>query len=154
MIKIYESIDNKENATITNNILRQLPEWFGIEESIVEYVDGVRNSYFLIASDSDKPVGFLSIKKNNAFTSEVYVIGILKSYHKQGIGKALIKIAAAKLRENAVKFLMVKTLSESHSDKNYQVTRQFYRSIGFYPLQEIKEIWGNENPCLLMVKCL
>lgn len=49
---------------------------------------------------------------------------------------------------------MVKTLGESHPDKYYKLTREFYNRCGFYPLEEIKEIWGEENPCLIMVKAL
>ncbi len=34
-------------------------------------------------------------------------------------------------------------------------TREFYKAVGFYPLEEFTEIWGGkENPCLLMVKAL
>lgn len=47
---------------------------------------------------------------------------------------------------------MVKTLGESHPDVNYKSTREFYYKAGFFPLEEIKEIWGKENPCLIMVK--
>lgn len=54
--------------------------------------------------------------------------------------------------KNKIKFLMVKTLGESHPDVNYKSTREFYYKAGFFPLEEIKEIWGKENPCLIMVK--
>jgi hypothetical protein len=47
---------------------------------------------------------------------------------------------------------MVKTLGNSHPDKNYKSTREFYSAVGFYPLEEIKEIWGEKNPCLIMIK--
>jgi hypothetical protein len=36
-IKVIDDLDSKSKAT--DLILRQLPEWFGIEESILEYVD-------------------------------------------------------------------------------------------------------------------
>ena len=53
-----------------------------------------------------------------------------------------------------MKFLIVKTLGDSHPDNNYKRTRGFYNKVGFYPLEEIKEIWGEENPCLIMVKSI
>lgn len=153
-IKISRVLDNAEKSRMTEYILRQLPEWFGIEESLMEYVDGAKNTDFYAAYDSDKPVGFISIKTNNVYTSEIYVIGILKEYHGNGVGKSLLKTAENQLAQEKVKFLMVKTLGESHPDKNYKETRQFYKKVGFYPLEEIKEIWGKENPCLIMVKNL
>ncbi len=42
-IKISRVLDNTEKSRITEHILRQLPEWFGIEKSLVEYTDGVKN---------------------------------------------------------------------------------------------------------------
>ena len=50
--------------------------------------------------------------------------------------------------------LQVKTLSESHPDAGYAKTRAFYRAMGFHPLEEFKTLWGEANPCLLMVKKL
>lgn len=46
---------------------------------------------------------------------------------------------------------MVKTLGESHPDVYYEKTRRFYKKAGFYPLEEIKEIWGEQSPCLIMI---
>jgi ribosomal protein S18 acetylase RimI-like enzyme len=145
---------SEEKEEIANHILRKLPEWFGIEESTAEYIKGVRNTEFLAAYDANLPIGFISVKANNAFTSEIYVIGILKEYHKQGIGKELLNKAEELLRANNYKFLMVKTLGASHPDIHYKRTREFYSKVGFYPLEEINEIWGKENPCLIMVKSL
>ncbi len=48
----------------------------------------------------------------------------------------------------------MKTLGESHPDENYKKTREFYKAVGFYPLEEFTEIWGKENPYLLMAKTL
>lgn len=154
MIQIKKLLDNEQKSNITNSILRKLPEWFGIEESIIEYVNGVKNSDFYGAFYLDTPVGFISVKSNNKYTSEIYVIGILKEYHNQGIGKKLLERAQEELSKNKVKFLMVKTLGNSHPDKHYKCTREFYKNVGFYPLEEIKEIWGEENPCLIMIKTI
>lgn len=146
--------DPKSKSNITNSILRKLPDWFGIEGAIIEYVDKVKDTIFYVALDNNKPVGFLSLKFNNEYTCEIYVMGIIKEYHNRGIGRDLVERAISYLTKNNYKFLMVKTLGQSHPDKNYKGTREFYRKLGFYPLEEIKEIWGEHNPCLLMVKGL
>lgn len=146
--------DACRKSEITNFILRQLPEWFGIEQSIIEYVNGVSDTDFYASYYNESPVGFISIKYNNNFTAEIYVMGILKEHHSKGIGKKLINICGDKLRSKGIIYFMVKTLGESHPDKNYKKTRDFYSKVGFYPLEEIKEIWGKENPCLIIVKSL
>ncbi len=152
MILINEITDESTKAEITNYTLRELPEWFGIEKSIVEYVENVKDKDFYAVYDNEKPVGFISLKYNNYYTAEVYVMGILKKYHRRGIGNQLIQRCEEKAKLNNIKYLMVKTLGESHPDENYKKTRHFYSKVGFYPLEEIKEIWGKENPCLIMVK--
>ncbi len=154
MIHIEKINDNEEKSNIADYILRELPDWFGIEESIVEYADGVRAYDFYAVSYNGKTVGFISVKSNNAYTSEIYVMGILDRFHNQGIGAKLVEKAQEELIKNNIKFLMVKTLGTSHPDKHYSCTRKFYSKVGFYPLEEIKEIWGEKNPCLIMVKNL
>lgn len=154
MIEIKNIRNNNEKSRITNYILRELPEWFGIEESIVEYVEEVKKYDFYGAYNNGKAVGFISIKYNNKYTAEMYLIGILKEYQNQKIGRKLIEITEKLLIEDEIKFFMVKTLGESQPDENYKITREFYKKLGFYPLEEIKEIWGESNPCLIMVKTL
>lgn len=151
---IVQIQDKDLKLNITNSILRQLPQWFGIEESLTEYVMNVENTIFLAAYDSEKQIGFISLKINNEYTAEIYVMGILEEYHKRGIGKKLVSEGEKILRKKNYKYLMVKTLGESHPDVHYKKTRAFYSNVGFYPLEEIVEIWGKENPCLLLVKNL
>lgn len=150
---VKEVNDSLTKSNITDFILRKLPDWFGIEEAILEYVDGVKDTYFCAAFADNQPIGFLSLKFNNEYTSEIYVMGVLKEYHKQGIGRNLIERAVNYSINNSYKFLMVKTLGESHPDKSYRGTREFYKKLEFYPLEEIEGIWGS-NPCLIMVRVL
>jgi GNAT superfamily N-acetyltransferase len=71
-----------------------------------------------------------------------------------GIGKALMETAQAWLRGLGVEYLQVKTLGPSHSDTHYARTRLFYQAQGFRPLEEFKQIWDENNPCLVLVKRL
>ncbi|WIV12756.1 GNAT family N-acetyltransferase [Proteiniborus sp. MB09-C3] len=151
-IDIRTISEGTEKSDICELVLRALPTWFGIEEAIKEYINGVKDKAFLSAYIGDVPVGFLSIKDHNEFTSEIYVVGILKELHGRGMGKRLVKAAEDILINQNKKFLTVKTLGSSHPDEGYKKTRKFYRAVGFYPLEEFTEIWGKENPCLLMVK--
>lgn len=121
---------------------------------MIEYTEQVRGRTFYAAYEKGSPIGFISIKENNEFTAEIYVIGVLPAYHRQGTGKALIHQAEKVLREKRYRFLTVKTLSDAHPDENYGRTRAFYRGTGFYPLEELKDLWGEQNPCLIMVKSI
>ncbi len=154
MIDIVKLALSEQKSNITNLTLRQLPEWFGIEKAIVEYASGAGNTNFYAAYSLDKPVGFISIRTINIYTSEIYVTAVLKEYQHRGIGKKLLETAQEELINSNVRFLMVKTLGDSHPDEYYMKTREFYYRMGFYPLEELKEIWGEECPCLIMVKSL
>jgi ribosomal protein S18 acetylase RimI-like enzyme len=48
--------------------------------------------------------------------------------------------------------MQVKTLGPSRPDEHYAKTRAFYEALGFRPLEEFKQIWDENNPCLVMVK--
>lgn len=150
-----EKIENKvRKKEVCLKILRDLPEWFGIESSLLNYSEEVMEKEFYTATISDEPVAFISVKINNEFTAEIYVIGILKNFHRMGIGKILLEKAEEILKEKGYKFLMVKTVSESLDNAAYAKTRLFYKKIGFLPLEEIAEIWGEQNPCLILIKIL
>ena len=152
MIVIKEVVQLDKKSYYANEILRALPEWFGIEESIVDYVNHSQELPFLVAMYKDKVVGFLAIKFHNEFTAEIFVMGILKEHHRKGIGKILIDSCVEYCRVKELEFLTVKTLDESNPDKNYAKTREFYLKEGFKPLEVFPLLWDKKNPCLFMVK--
>lgn len=146
--------EKKLKEKICMDILRDLPEWFGIETSLLEYVQGVAEKEFYTTLDQGRHVGFFSVKRLNNSTAELYVNGVLKEYHRKGIGREMIKRIEDNLKQRGFKLLMVKTIGESANNISYSKTRSFYKNMGFLPLEEIKEIWGVDNPCLIMVKPL
>jgi ribosomal protein S18 acetylase RimI-like enzyme len=134
-------------------ILRALPGWFGIEAATEKYISDIDGLPTFIAAIGGQVVGFLTLKQHNEFSAEIYVMGVKVEMHHKGIGSALVQAAEATLRQQGTAYLQVKTLSAKHPDVNYARTRAFYFKLGFRPLEEL-EIWGSENPCLLMVKAL
>ena len=52
-----------------------------------------------------------------------------------------------------VRLSQVKTLGPSDPDPGYALTRQFYASLGYVPLEEMLDLWP-DTPALLMVKAL
>lgn len=151
-MKISLIDDSQLKKLYTENVLRGLPDWFGIEKALLDYVDGVSELPFLAAMDGDACVGFIAVKIHHGHTGDIYVLGILPEYHKQGIGRQLMEAADLFFRENGCKYVIVKTLSELAESEHYERTRQFYLRVGFEPLITLTEMWDEENPCLIMIK--
>lgn len=150
--EIRELTDPEEKSRICDSILRALPDWFGIEESIVDYVNKVRAMPFFTAYSEDKAAGFAAIDRHNRYTGEICVMGVLKPFHRAGIGKALVRKCEDYLKRDGAEFMTVKTLAESHPDEGYARTRAFYNAMGFRPLEVFPLHWDAENPCLFMAK--
>jgi len=135
-------------------ILRMLPDWFGMEAGIQNYEREIGGLPTFLAMMDGQPVGFLSLKQHSPWSMEVFVMGVNPLFHRCGIGKSLMQAAEAYAREQAVEYLQVKTLGPSRPDEGYAATRAFYAAVGFRPLEEFKQIWDANNPCLIMVKRL
>lgn len=88
-IKQIDSDVVKES--ITNSILKSLPDWFGIPEAIEEYGVDSGGKPFFCAFDGEVPIGFLYLKETGHHTVELAVMGVLREYHRQGIGRKLLK---------------------------------------------------------------
>ncbi len=151
----FEVLDKDLKSKVCHMILENLPGWFGIAEANARYKFEVKEQIFISVEFNHKPVGFISINDHNLYTSEVHVMGVDINYHRQGLGRELVDLAVDRVTESVdKKFLMVKTLSDRDSDPYYKKTRAFYTKVGFYPLAELIEIWGESNPCLVMIKPL
>lgn len=150
MIKIIT--DNELKSKITNEVLRDLPEWFGIEESLVEYVNNVVKYPFIAIYEGDEVAGFYSLREENKYTLDMYVLGIKKKFHGKGLGTQLQEWANKFAMEQGYKQMIVLTLSNKSTDKNYAMTRKFYYKMGFIDLYESDKIWDEYNPTLIMVK--
>ena len=138
---------------VCEKILRALPDWFGIEESLLQYVEDANVMPTMVAKDdSDNVLGFITIKRHFPDSAEIHCMGILPQYHRKGIGKLLIKELQNHLKDAGVKILQVKTVSIERECSAYAKTRAFYRSVGFIPLEVFPTLWDKANPCLILVK--
>ncbi|MEM9953395.1 MAG: GNAT family N-acetyltransferase [Chloroflexota bacterium] len=147
-------IQHKDVSTICEPILRSVPEWFGIEEANQNYLAFVDNNLTFIAYEDDVAVGFLSVNQHFPQSAEIHVMIVHRDHHRKGIGRQLVQVAEDRLRQSDTHFLQVKTLSDKHPDEGYKLTRTFYKSIGFVPLEEFPTIWGEANPALQLIKAL
>ena len=154
MIEIVSVQAPAQKSEICDTVLRALPDWFGIESSIQEYVHDVQPMLFWAAMHGDKPVGFVALKVHTGFAAELFVIGILEACHRQGIGRRLVEQCAQACRARGLIYLTVKTLDESAHNEEYDRTRAFYRAMGFVPLEVFPTLWDPHNPCLQMIMAL
>ncbi|MCM2278763.1 MAG: GNAT family N-acetyltransferase [Oligoflexia bacterium] len=142
------------SGPVCNSLLRSLPLWFGIENAIQQYVKDVEGMPTFVAYMKEEPVGFVSLNLHNEYTAEVHVMAVHPDFHRKGVGRRLLNEAESFLREREFQFLSVKTLSPSRPNREYEQTRKFYFSAGFRPVEEFKNLWGDANPCLLLIKFL
>jgi RimJ/RimL family protein N-acetyltransferase/GNAT superfamily N-acetyltransferase len=154
LLAVKKITSSEERSEVCDKILRSLPKWFGIESSIVDYVKDVRTMETWASYSNNELTGFISVNKHNTATAEIHVIGVLEAFHKKGVGKLLIYEAEKYLVGQKFKYLTVKTLSELRADENYEKTRHFYLAMGFAPVEVFKTLWGEHNPCLLMIKSI
>jgi GNAT superfamily N-acetyltransferase len=146
--------DGTAGADAAERVLRALPEWFGLEEPVRAYVEAAGNLPTLIASTGGVDVGFLTLKRQTLRAAEIVAMGVLREWHRRGIGGALVEAAADLARSDGLRLLQVKTLGPSHPSESYARTRAFYAALGFLPLEETTAYWGEANPCLVLVKPL
>lgn len=147
-VVIIEDKNLKEK--IAQDILTKLPEWFGLPDSTREYIKDSMDMPFFAYCKDDKYVGFATLNETSPYAAEIYVIGILKEYHRQKIGEKLFKAFYDYAKKKNYEFIQVKTVDAGHYEE-YDRTRLFYEHLGFKKLEVFPTLWDEWNPCLLMV---
>jgi len=148
-MKVVEIEDPAERSRIAEAVLRDLPDWFGIESATRHFI-AVAAELPTFAVEPDH--GFVCVKRHTPSAAELYVLGVRRKLHRRGIGRALVAAAEQWCRARGVRFLQVKTLGPSREDESYAATRRFYEALGFVTLEELDGLWGEGNPALLLVK--
>ncbi len=150
---IRQIYDNFEKKKIARLILEALPEWFGIPDAREEYIMDSDGRTFFCAFDCSCPVGFIYLKETGRDTVELAVMGVLKEYHRMGIGRKLFRMAKEKAWVQGYSFMKVKTVQMGRYE-NYDETNRFYRSLGFKEFEVFPELWDEWNPCQIYVMSL
>ena len=150
---IIQVEDAKEKEIISRKILEALPDWFGIPEAREEYVKDSVNQLFFAAMKEEKPIGFLCLKETGKDTVELAVMGVLKEFHRQGIGRKLFMLAKNKAVKDGFSFIQVKTVQMGRYVE-YDDTNKFYISLGFKEFEVFPTLWDEWNPCQIYVMAL
>ena len=151
MIAVIKDPDEKRK--IARTVLEALPEWFEVEESREVYIHDCAGWTFLAAKDDDRVMGFLCLKKTGNATVELAVMGVMKEYHRNGVGRKLVEKAKEAAKAEGYKFMQVKTVRMGVYE-DYDRTNLFYISCGFKELEVFPLLWDQANPCQVYVMSL
>lgn len=148
MVKSITDKDRKES--ICRSVLKDLPDWFGVEESVEQYAKGCREMPFWASFDGDEPTGFVAMKATSRYCAEIYVMGVLPSCHRRGSGTELFCALRDYARSEGFEYLQVKTVREGMYD-DYDLTNAFYQKMGFRELECLETLWDEANPCQIYI---
>ena len=150
---VREITDPAKKQEITRTILEALPDWFAVPESREEYIRESVGETFFAAYDGERPAGFLYLKETGKDTTSLYVMGVLKEYHRQGVGRKLFEKAKEAAIREGYSFLQVKTVRMGKYE-DYDRTNLFYLSLGFKEFEVFPTLWDELNPCQIYVMSL
>ena len=153
IMRIIQVTNDEDKKHITRNILEALPEWFGIPEAREEYIHDSTGKAFFCAVENEKALGFLYLRETGKDTVELAVMGVLKEYHRKGIGKQLFIHAKKTAKEMGYSFIQVKTVQMGEYE-SYDDTNRFYISVGFKEFEVFPTLWDEWNPCQIYVMAI
>ena len=114
------TVDNADEKTaITRKIMHALPAWFSPPEDIEKKAVTHREYPFFAAYDDNEPIGFVALKIHNPYTADIFNLGVLEPYHRQGVGCRLIEAAERYCIDNGYLFLTVMTLDSSWVEEDH-----------------------------------
>ncbi|WP_369698097.1 GNAT family N-acetyltransferase [Clostridium perfringens] len=94
--------------------------------------------------------GFIALKETSPYTLEIYVMGVLKEFHRYKIGTNLFKACYEYAKEHGYLYMQVKTVKEGCYDV-YDRTNTFYKKIGFKEFECFPILWDECNPCQVYI---
>ena len=142
--------DENQKMAVVAEVLKDLPEWFGIPESTQAYIEGVKNLQVWAAYQEGDLLGFVSLSYSSEYCAEIDCFGVKKAHQGRGIGSQLLATLESEARKK-VDYLQVETVAEG-SNKDYDRTNVFYRRLGFKKLEIFPQLWGPRNPCQILIK--
>ena len=125
-----------------------------IEQANEAYIKSLSTLPGYVAIEDGGIIGFIAVKNHNLVASEIHIIAVEPSWHRHGVGRALVNRVEQDIRKDGIVLLQVKTLGPSDPYDGYRLTRKFYEELGFLPLEETTKIQGTKQLCIIMVKYL
>ena len=145
--------DPNEKRAIARTVLEDLTEWFEVKESREGFIRDCVDQIFLAAKEDDRAKGILCLKETGNATVELAVMGVMKEYHRSGVGRELVEKAKEAAKAAGYEFMQVKTVKMGMYE-DYDRTNLFYISCGFKELEVLPLLWDEANPCQIYVMYL
>lgn len=144
--------DRAEKQAVARQVLEELTDYFEHQETRERYIRESGEQSFFCAREQGSNIGFLCLKETGKATVELAVMGVLKGYHRMGVGKGLFQLARESARAMGYAFMQVKTVKMGVYE-DYDRTNRFYLSMGFQEM-EVLPLWDEDNPCQVYIMAL
>ena len=80
MFTIEEVKDEDKKMAVVAEVLKDLPEWFGIPESTQAYIEGAKDLQVWVAYQESELTGFVSLSYSSEECAEIDCLGVKKAY--------------------------------------------------------------------------
>lgn len=100
MFVIKEVKGEDQKMAVVAEILRDLPEWFGIPESTQAYIEGAKDLRVWAAYQESDVVGFISLSYSSEDCAEIDCLGVKKAHQGRGIGSQLLATLESEAGKN------------------------------------------------------
>lgn len=81
----------------------------------------------------------------------MFVLGVKKKYHGFGVGTMLNEAYEDLARKKGFSYSQVKTVQSGHYQE-YDITNNFYASVGYKELECFPTLWDEWNSCQIYIK--
>ena len=107
-------------SSLCEPVLRSLPEWFGIESAILDYIEAIDRMPTFLALDNGRTIGFATICRHFPTAAEIYVMAVRREYHLTGIGRKLLVRSESWLSTNGVRGRIINPFARGNKTPAYQ----------------------------------
>ena len=86
MFTIEEVKDEDQKMAVVDEVLKDLPEWFGIPESTRAYIEGAKDLQVWAAYQESNLLGFVSLSYSSEDCAEIDCLGVKKLIKVEELG--------------------------------------------------------------------
>ena len=86
MLVIKEVKDEEQKMAVVAEVLKDLPEWFGIPESTQAYIEGAKDLQVWAAFQESNLLGFVSLSYSSEDCAEIDCLGVKKLIKVEELG--------------------------------------------------------------------
>jgi len=119
------------------------PKWFDKFAINVSMPLDLKIHKGFVAEEKGKILGFVTYTSNEGET-KISWIGVEPEFQGKGIGTKLLRKLEKELKRIGVKDLRVETVGDSTKYKPYEITRAFYRKMGFR-VEKVRKIRSKDT---------